>query len=65
MSRDNRKLLTQEAADLKAMIDHAFKGKPVDPEVSRRVRARADEIRSRLPLTDIAVDLIRASHEEI
>ena len=63
MSTETRKPLTQEAADLKALIDHAFKGVPVDPEVSRRVRERGEEIRSRLPLTDIAVDLIRESRE--
>jgi hypothetical protein len=65
MSIDTRKPPTEEAADLRAVLDHAFKGKPLDPAVARRVEDRAEAIRKRLPLTNIAVDLIRESRDEI
>jgi len=68
MGIDTGKPLTQEAADHQAVLDHAFKGKPLDPEVSRRVRERADRIRDELKARDVtinAVDLIRESREEI
>jgi hypothetical protein len=51
----------QEAADAHAVLEHAFKGKPVDPEVSLRVRARAEKVREELRkkgVTDFAVDLL-------
>ena len=59
---------TQESADFQAVVDHAFKGKPVDPEVSKRIDERAAKIQEALrkkPQTDIAVDLIREAREEI
>ena len=68
MSIDTRKPATQDEADHQALMDHAFKGKPLDPEVSRRVRERADGIREQLRargVTVSAVDLIRESREEI
>jgi hypothetical protein len=68
MSIDTRKPMKPEEADHQAMIAHAFKGKPLDPEVSRRVRERADRICEQLKargLTINAVDLIRESREEI
>jgi hypothetical protein len=68
MSTDTRTPLTPEEADHQAMIDHALKGKPLDPEVSRRVRERADRIREQLKARGVtinAVDLIRESREEI
>lgn len=34
----------QERADAEAVLKHAFQGEPLDPEVSRRVQERADEI---------------------
>ena len=64
MSIDTTKPPTQEEADHRHMLDHAFKGKPLDPEVSKRVQARADAIRAKLPLTNIAVDLIRELRDE-
>src|SRR5258708_35926778 len=48
MSIDTRKPLTQEEADHQAMIDHAFKGMPVDPEVRKRVHERAERVREKL-----------------
>ncbi len=68
MSTDIRKPLTQEEGDHRAMIDHVFKGQPLDPDVSRRVRERADKIREELRAKGVtinAVDLIRESREEI
>jgi hypothetical protein len=67
MKTDTRKPLTQEAADAKAVIEHAFHGAPLDPEVTSRVRKRADEIREELRakgLKNLAVDLIREHRDE-
>ena len=64
MKTETRKPLTIEEADHRAMLDHAFKGAPLDPEVSRRVQERAEAVRAKLPLPNIAVDLIRESREE-
>ena len=68
MSIDTGKPLTDEEADRRAMMDHAFRGKPVDPEVSRRVRERADTIREQLKRSGVtinAAELIRESRDEI
>jgi hypothetical protein len=67
MSIDTRKPLTQEEADHKHMLDHAFRGTPVDPEVRKRVHERAEKVREKLRakgMTDVAVDLIRAHRDE-
>lgn len=66
MSTDTRKPVTQEDADHQVMIDHAFKGTPVDPEVRKRVRERAERVREKLRakgMTNTAVDLIRAHRD--
>jgi hypothetical protein len=55
---------TQEEADRQAVLEHAFKKVPLDPEVAKRVHERAEAIRAKLPLTNIAVDLIREIREE-
>ena len=55
---------TQEEADNRAMLDHAFKGAALDPEVAKRVHERAQAVRAKLPLTNVAVDLIREIREE-
>ena len=60
--------LPQEEADHRAMLEHVFKGKPVDSEVSKRVRERADRNREDLRARGVAIDsveLIRQSREEI
>lgn len=62
MATDIRK--TQEQEGTQAVLDHAFKGKPVDPAVSKRIHERAEAIRKNLPLTNIAVDLIRELRDE-
>ena len=60
--------LTFEASDERAVFEHAFRGKPLDPEVRRRVRERAERITEELRRThgemSIAVDLIRETRDE-
>jgi hypothetical protein len=55
-------------ADAQAVIEHALTGKPLDPEVARRVRERSeratDELRRRYGTLNVAVDLIRESRDE-
>jgi hypothetical protein len=55
-------------ADTWAIIEHVMTGKPLDPEVYRRVRARGEqvteELRRRYGTVEIAVDLIREAREE-
>jgi hypothetical protein len=34
----------QEQADAEAVLRHAFYGEPLDPEIARRVRERAEKI---------------------
>jgi hypothetical protein len=54
--------------DLQAVIDHITSGKPLDPEVARRVsersRAVQEELVRRFGTREIAVDLIRRSRDE-
>ena len=67
MSTDIRQALTEEDADAQAMLDHAFKGKPLDPEVSRRVRMRAEKVWAEMRkkgVTNFAVDLLHESRDE-
>lgn len=59
---------SEEAADGQAVMDRLITGKPLDPEVARRVHARAqkitDELRQQYGEMNIAVDLIRAIRDE-
>lgn len=64
MSVETDKTPTQEAADNQAMLDHAFKGRAIDPEVAKRVHERAKAVRASLPITTIAVDLLREIRNE-
>jgi hypothetical protein len=56
-------------ADLKAVLDHVITGKPLDPEVARRVRERGDRLRQEIfekhGLVDIAVPAIRELRGEL
>jgi hypothetical protein len=58
----------QVEADLKAVMDHVMGVKPLDPEVARRVRRRAEKIRedvlNRCGVLNVAVDLIREGRDE-
>lgn len=55
--------------DVQAVIDHAFRGKPLDPKVRRRIERRAEAIRRRIlkehGLVDIAVPTIRELRGEL
>ena len=68
MSIDTRNPPTQEQADLKHMIAHAFRGAPLDPEVAKRVHERAEKVREEIRASGMrmnAVDLIREAREEL
>lgn len=67
MSTDTRQALTQQEADSRAALEHAFKGKPVDPAVVKRIRARAETIREKMVEggeTDFTLDLLHESRDE-
>jgi hypothetical protein len=64
MSTETRKALTQEEADRQAVLEHAFKGAPLDPEVAKRVHERAQAIRARLPVRNVGLDLLREIRDE-
>jgi predicted nucleotide-binding protein len=55
-------------ADAQAIIEHMMTGKPLDPAVYQRVRARGEQITERLRREhgemNIAVDLIREIRDE-
>ena len=55
-------------ADAEAVSAAAAAGRPVDPEVAKRVRERSERIQqqllARFGVRDIAVDLIRQGREE-
>jgi hypothetical protein len=58
---------TTENADLEEVCRAAAERRLVDPEVSRRVRARANAVREELRKrgrTDVAVSLIREARDE-
>jgi hypothetical protein len=59
---------TAEAVDAQAVLEHAFYGKPLDPEVRRRVRERAEKLTEALRRQhgemNVAVDLIRETRDE-
>jgi adenosyl cobinamide kinase/adenosyl cobinamide phosphate guanylyltransferase len=52
----------------KGEIEHAMTGKPLDPEIARRVRERAEkateEFRQKDGTLDVAVDIVRADRDE-
>ena len=43
-------------ADVEAVLQHAFHGKPLDPDVARRVRERASQITERIRRTHGVID---------
>jgi hypothetical protein len=55
-------------ADMQAVAEAAAAGRPVDPEVARRVRERSsrvqEELLRRYGVREIAVDLIRQGRDE-
>ena len=58
----------QSQADEAAVADHLLAGRPLDPEIYCRVRARAEritaELRRRHGEMNLAVDLIRDARDE-
>lgn len=54
--------------DTEALIERILHGKPLDPDVYRRIQDRGnkitDEIRRKFGTVEIAVDLIRESRDE-
>ena len=58
----------QVESDEAAVTEHLLTGKPLDPEVYRRVRARADQVTAQLRQRggdmNLAVDLIRDIRDE-
>jgi predicted anti-sigma-YlaC factor YlaD len=57
-----------EQADHEEIVRAAAESRPVDPEVSKRVRERAEKIREEILRThgvlNVAVDLIREARDE-
>ena len=68
MKTDEDSLISEETADGQAVMDRLITGKPLNPEVARRIRARAqkitDERRRQHGEMNIAVDLIREIRDE-
>jgi hypothetical protein len=59
----------EEDIESQAVMDHLMTGKPIDPEVKRKIRERAtritQEIRDKFGLVDIAVPAIRELRGEL
>jgi hypothetical protein len=59
---------TETDADLEAVIEHLISGKPLDPELMRRVNERSEratqEIFDKHGFLNVAVDLIREIRDE-
>ena len=69
MMTNKEQLLTGDyTADAQAVIDHAMTGKPLDPEIARRVRERSERatetLRQKHGTMNIAVDLIREVRDQ-
>ena len=60
--------ITEQKADEEAVHEHVLTGKPLDPEVYRRVRARAEKITAELRRQygdmNLSADLIREVRDE-
>ena len=60
--------ITEQQADEEAVNEHVLTGKPLDSEVYRRVRARAEkitaELRRKYGDMNISADLIREVRDE-
>jgi hypothetical protein len=55
-------------AEVEAVYEHAITGKPLDPDLARRIRERSEqateELRRKVGIVDVAVDLIREVRDE-
>lgn len=60
---------TEADADTQAVLDHVLTGKPLNPEVARRIHERADRVRQAIlqnhGVVDIGVPAIRALRGEL
>ena len=66
MSIDIRQPSSHES-DSRAVIAHAFKGQPLDPEVAKRIHERAERVRQELRskgTTNFTADLLRECRDE-
>jgi len=68
MKTKEEPLISDEGADAQAVVEHAMTGKPLDPEIARRVRERSERATETLRRTyetlNIAVDLIRELRDQ-
>jgi hypothetical protein len=69
MNNDNTKTPGLPDGDAQAVLDHLVAGTPIDPELARRVRERAEDIRRQILAThgvqEIGVELIRQLRGEL
>ena len=65
---NQQETISQQQADEEAVNQHVLTGKPLDPEVYRRVRSRAEkitaELRRKCGDMNISADLIREVRDE-
>jgi hypothetical protein len=63
------KALSQMDPDTRAIIEHAMYGKPLDPEVARRIHEKAERIKQEIfqkhGVLDIGVPAIRELRGEL
>lgn len=65
MSLETKPIIDSDALrDLQSLLDSAAARKPVDGEVAKRVQQRSQEIRNRLPETNLAVELVRDARDQ-
>ena len=61
-------LTSDQAADAQAVIEHAMTGKPLHPDIARRVRERSEHatatLRRKVGTLNIAVGLIREVRDQ-
>jgi hypothetical protein len=64
----NENMDPEVMADLDAILEHAYAGTPVEPELARRIRGRSEAVqktlRDKSGELNIAVDLIREIRDE-
>ena len=65
---ENENMDPEVMADLNAVLEHAYAGTPVEPELARRIRERSEAVqktlREKYGELNIAVDLIRDIRDE-
>lgn len=68
MKTDEVSLTSVAGTDAQDVIDHALTGKPLDPEIARRIRERSERatetLRRKYGTLNIAVDLIREVRDQ-